>query len=90
MRSYRCNGLTNVTISNSVTSIGDSAFDDCSEPDQCHDSRQRHQHRGGAFEDCYSLTSVTIPGSVTSIGDGAFGGCTSLTAITVDTENAVL
>jgi hypothetical protein len=39
-----------------------------------------------AFDDC-GLTNITIPTSVTSIGDEAFAECTSLTAITVATNN---
>jgi hypothetical protein len=35
----------------------------------------------------YRLTSVTIPDSITNIGIGAFYRCTSLTAITVNTNN---
>jgi len=34
-----------------------------------------------------SITSMTIPASVTGIGEYSFEGCTSLTAITVDTNN---
>ena len=41
-------GLTNssYTIPNSVTSIGESAFCGLLRPDECDDTRQRHQHRG--------------------------------------------
>ena len=70
---YYCTNLTNATIANGVTSIGRMRLR-LLQPDQRHDSRQRHQHRDDAFDDCTSLTSVTIPGSVTSIGDYAFCG----------------
>ena len=66
-----------------VTSIGDSAFSDCYQPDQRHDPQQRHQHRRLCVLYCTSLTSVTIPNSVTSIGDEAFHDCTSLTSVTI-------
>ena len=40
-----------------------------------------------AFDNCTSLKSIIIPNSVTSIGS-SFYDCTSLTSITVDSENA--
>ena len=83
MRSVTARSLTSVTIPDSVTSIGDAAFECCTEPDQRNDPRQRHQHRAMAFASCTSLTSVTIPDSVTSIGDAAFSDCTSLTSVTI-------
>ena len=58
-----CSGLTSVTIPNSVTSIGAGVL--ClHRPDQRHDPRQRHQHRGRAFASCTSLTSVTMATSI--------------------------
>ena len=36
---------------------------------------------------CSSLTNVTIPRTVTNVAGGAFSSCSSLTAITVDTNN---
>jgi BspA type Leucine rich repeat region (6 copies) len=37
---------------------------------------------------CASLINVTIPSTVTNVAGGAFSGCTSLTAITVETNDA--
>ena len=62
------------------------------QPDQRHDSQQRHQHRTIAFDNCISLTNVTIGSGVTNMGNAAFfsfSRCTSLTAITVDPLNPV-
>ena len=72
-----------VTIPNSVTSIGYSAFSGCSGltsvtiPNSVTSIGQR------VFENCSGLTSVTIGNSVTSIGYYAFSGCYGLTSVTI-------
>ena len=75
--------VKSAVIADGVTSIGDSAFFDCTSltsvtiPDSVTSIGEY------AFYDCTSLTSVTIPDSVTSIGDGAFSYCESLTSVTI-------
>ena len=68
-----------VTIPASVTSIGESAFRDCSGLTSVTIPASVTSIGGGAFRGCSGLTSVTIPDSVTSIGIDAFRGCTGLT-----------
>jgi hypothetical protein len=70
-------------IPDSVTSIGYSAFHDCSSLTNLVLSSGLTSIPDGAFAGCTSLTSVTIPNSVTSVGSVAFGGCTSLTSVTI-------
>ena len=81
-----CSSMTSVTIPNSVTSIGNSAFTYCSSLTSVTIPNSVIFIGEGAFAHCYSLTSVTIPNSVTSIGEGAFRECSSLTNVTIPTS----
>ena len=74
--------ITTITIPDSVTSIGDSAFRDCTSLTSITIPDSVTSIGSYAFRDCDSLISITIPDSVTSIGSYAFAGCTSLTSIT--------
>ena len=67
----------------SVTSIGRSAFYDCSSLTSITIPESVTSIGYDAFQNCSSLTSITIPESVTSIGEWAFVGCSSLTSITI-------
>lgn len=71
------------TIPNSVTSVGNYAFDRCTGLTSITIPNSVTSIGNWAFELCTSLTSVTIPNSVTSIGTQAFGYCTGLTSVTI-------
>ena len=76
-------GCQNTTIPNSVTSIGDRAFYECTGLTSVTIPNSVTSIGSNAFEHCRSLTSVTIPNSVTSIGGSAFRGCSGLTSVTI-------
>ena len=81
-------GCNNTTIPNSVTSIGEYAFRNCSGLTSIIIPNSVTSIGASAFYGCSGLTSIIIPNSVTSIGDGAFGDCSGLT-ISVDSDNPV-
>ena len=68
----------------SVTSIGPSAFSDCSGLTSVTIPNSVTSIKRYAFQFCSGLTSVTIPNSVTRIGNYAFRGCSGLTSVTID------
>ena len=81
-RAFRC-PITSITLPNSVTSIGDSAFYYCTSLTSITIPDSVTSIGSSAFRHCSSLTSITIPNSVKSIGDNAFYYCRSLTSITI-------
>ena len=75
--------LKNITIGNSVTSIGNKAFYHCSSLTSITIPNSVTYIDQGAFYDCSSLTSITIPNSVSSIGNATFYGCSRLKSIEI-------
>ena len=72
-----------VVIPNSVTSIGERAFYDCSSLTSITIPDSVTSIKKNAFFYCTGLTGITIPDSVTNIGEYAFYDCRSLTSITI-------
>ena len=75
--------IVSVTIPNSVTSIGDRAFNNCSNLISVILGNSVESIGKYAFAVSVSLTSITIPNSVTSIKESTFGSCTGLTSLTI-------
>lgn len=79
---YNCSSIESVTIPNSVTSVGNSAFDSSSItsitiPDSVISIGY------SAFQNCISLTSVSLSNNLPSILIAVFMYCSSLTSITI-------
>ncbi len=71
-------GCKNTIIPNSVTGIGDAAFQGCTSLTNIEIPNSVANIGNAAFEGCTGLTSIVIPNSVNSIGENAFGDCDGL------------
>ena len=76
-------GLTQYTIPDGVTKIGESAFARCSSLTNVSIPNSVTSIGRGAFQGCSSLADITIPNSVTKIGNDVFHGCSSLTEVVI-------
>ena len=74
-------GCKNTVIPNSVTSIGNVAFEGCTGLTAIDIPNSVTRIGSSAFRNCTGLTSVTIPNSVTRIGNCVFLDCTGLTSV---------
>ena len=72
-----------VVIPDSVTTIGESAFEGCSALTSINIPDGVTSIGRYVFSGCSSLTEITIPDGVASIGDNAFEGCSALTSINI-------
>ena len=75
--------IKDLVIPNSVTTIGDWAFQKCYSLTSVTIPNSVTSIGNNAFRECRGLTSVTIPNSVTSIGDFAFWKCRDLSSVTI-------
>jgi hypothetical protein len=75
--------LTTIILPSSATSIGNSAFYNCTGLTSVTIPPSVITIESSVFYNCTGLTSVTIPSSVTFIGNSAFYNCTGLTSVTI-------
>ena len=80
---FNNDNLIECVIPDSVTSMGQYAFQSCGGLTNVTIGNSITSIGNGAFNGCRGLTSITIPDSVTSIGDYAFLNCRSLTSCTI-------
>ena len=80
---FNCDGLTSVSIPNTVTIIGNFAFGNCILLKSVTMGNSVKEIGASAFENCRSLTSIDIPNSVINIGLEAFQNCSGSTSVTM-------
>lgn len=78
-----CESLLSVHIPDSVSVIGDYAFNGCSQLKDVNIPNSVTEIGESAFSRCYELDNITIPDSVKEIGSYAFYRCYSLESITI-------
>ena len=75
--------LVSVTIPNSVTEIGNSAFSNCQKLTSIDIPNSVTSLGAYAFNQCYALSSVRLSNSIRSLENSTFKGCESLTSIVI-------
>lgn len=79
-------GFTNITfvrIPNTVLSIGNRAFYDCSSLEECQIPYGCQSIGVGAFLNCMSLSYVDLPNTITTIGGAAFRECLNFQHVSI-------
>ncbi len=75
--------MTKVSIAQSVTQIGDYAFEWCGYMQNITLPDGLESIGASAFAECVNLRSIRIPNGVTRIGKSAFWNCSSLSSVTL-------
>lgn len=89
-KAFKGSKLTSIIIPNSMTEIGNSAFEGASSITSITIPDTVKTIGDYAFCGCTSLTSITIPDLVTTIKDNVFYDCISLTNITIPKSVATI
>ena len=79
---YMCSGLMDISIPDSVTSIGNFAFDSTSITTLTL-SENITSVGMQCFRSCKDLTNIHLPSSLNTIGDRAFANCSGLRNVTL-------
>lgn len=75
--------LAGITLPNTVTTIANTAFQNCTGLSSVNLPSSVTTIGNNAFDGCNSLSSIELPASVQTIGEDAFASCTSLTSFTI-------
>ena len=75
--------ITSVSISESVTSLGNQAFFSCGSLTSIAIPRSVTSIGNSVFQYCGSLPAIIIPGSVKNFGSQVFEGCYKLTSVVI-------
>ena len=76
-----CRSLTQVTLPNSVTTVGDGCFSGCLKLKDVQLSESMTGIGFNLFKDCRSLTQITLPERISWVRSNAFANCIALKSI---------
>lgn len=78
-----CYSLNNIILSDTITTIGNSAFSGCNSLTSLDfkDNTNLNTLNDSCFLGCTGLSSFTLPNSITNIGDNIFSQCENLTEL---------
>lgn len=77
--------VRNVVVPDTVTTIGEGAFESCKNLESIVLSKRLQEIYRGAFHNCTKLKSIVLPNTMRKIGISAFEGCHSLSSVTLGT-----
>jgi hypothetical protein len=83
-------GVTKIIIPDSITNIGNYAFDGCYSLTNATFGTNVISLGTNAFALCTKLAAINFPTSVTRVGDNVCNGCTSLTNVAIDTNFTII
>lgn len=86
----KCTGITSLKIPDSVKSIDDYAFENCTYLNNVILGQGVTDIGSNSFYNCKNLTSIIIPNNVTTIREFAFLGCTNLKSVVIGTGVKVI
>lgn len=78
-----CTNITNVTLEESVTSIGENAFLNCNGLTKITIPNSVTQISKNAFNNCKKLNNISLPETLTLIDDNAFYNCIEIKNFTI-------
>lgn len=82
-------GCKDTMIPNSVTTIGESAFYNCSGLTTINIPNSVTNIEKESFRNCSGLTYIKVGNGVTTIGEGAFAGCSCMTKVELNCNEII-
>ncbi len=85
-----CSKLTTVTLSDTLTGLGNYAFSGCSSLNAIKIPSHMSKINDDTFNGCSSLKEIVIPKNIESVGNNAFEGCSAITDVTISDRETEL